>query len=318
MRLAFAYGSGIFQQHGSKDVSKNMMDFIFAVDNPQLWHKENLRMNRGHYSFMKYFGSHAIARVQDNYNANIYFNTLVKCEGRLIKYGVISTASLKRDLNMWDTLYVAGRLHKPVLYVKPSDDPDLSMSLEKNLEHALHAALIILPHTFTELQLYHTIAGLSYAGDIRMKGAENPNKVENIVGPRIEEFHKLYLDFLIQENQHVVFNESKSIFEQDKSIETVVHYLMLLPKTVKMRLVEFFNKDGRNRDTEEVLLCCAKEFDCEEIVLSAVKSIVAVSSKSQTSRGLLMAGMIKSIRYGGQKVFKGMKRSKEITLPIEK
>lgn len=34
---------------------------------------------------------------------------------RVIKYGVISMDQLKRDLREWDSLYVAGRLQKPVI-----------------------------------------------------------------------------------------------------------------------------------------------------------------------------------------------------------
>lgn len=33
---------------------------------------------------------------------------------QIIKYGVISTDSLTEDLMHWKTMYVAGRLHKPV------------------------------------------------------------------------------------------------------------------------------------------------------------------------------------------------------------
>ena len=51
-------------------------------------------------------------------NIQIYFNTLVKTsDSHLIKYGVISTEALINDLLDWRSLYVAGRLHKPVAYM---------------------------------------------------------------------------------------------------------------------------------------------------------------------------------------------------------
>lgn len=33
---------------------------------------------------------------------------------RLIKYGVVSTQTLCEDLTTWKTLYLSGRMHKPV------------------------------------------------------------------------------------------------------------------------------------------------------------------------------------------------------------
>jgi mitochondrial translocator assembly and maintenance protein 41 len=41
--------------------------------------------------------------------------------------------------------------------------------MRDNWRHALHAALLLLPGRFTDRDLFTAIAGLSYAGDIRMK-----------------------------------------------------------------------------------------------------------------------------------------------------
>ena len=46
LRYGFGYGSGVITQKGY-DYSKQspMLDFIFAVDDPTSWHKENLQRN---------------------------------------------------------------------------------------------------------------------------------------------------------------------------------------------------------------------------------------------------------------------------------
>lgn len=88
-----------------------------------------------------------------------------------IKYGVISTAKLVEDLSDWTTLYVSGRLHKPVQFlVDPSGQSEAVMrcALQKNLLHALRVSALLLPERFDEAQLFSTIAGLSYTGDVRM------------------------------------------------------------------------------------------------------------------------------------------------------
>ncbi|XP_065789981.1 phosphatidate cytidylyltransferase, mitochondrial isoform X4 [Muntiacus reevesi] len=115
LSLAFAYGSGVYRQAGPSSDQKNaMLDFVFTVDDPVAWHSKNLKKNWNHYSFLKVLGPRIITAVQNNYGAGVYYNPLITCDGRLIKYGVISTSVLIEDLLNWNNLYIAGRLQKPV------------------------------------------------------------------------------------------------------------------------------------------------------------------------------------------------------------
>ena len=180
IQMAFAYGSGAFQQINSKDKSKNMLDFIFVVDKPIQWHEENLKHNPKHYSFLKKFGPKTISKYQEQYGAGVYFNTLIPMHDRIIKYGVVSKNRVYADLLDWESLYISGRLHKPVKFLLVPKDENLITALTVNLRSALNAALLLLPDSFTEEQLYTTIAGLSYSGDFRMSVAEDNNKVSNV------------------------------------------------------------------------------------------------------------------------------------------
>lgn len=104
--------------------TSKMIDFIIVVDDTLAWHQENLKKNRAHYSFLKYFGPRLITRVQENSGANVYFNTLIPYNDRtLIKYGVIKKSHFVNDLLDWDHLYVAGRLQKPVQVISFDHSP---------------------------------------------------------------------------------------------------------------------------------------------------------------------------------------------------
>jgi len=72
---------------------------------------------------------------------------------------------LKKDLIEWNQLYLAGRLHKPILILR-DDVADLQLqdALRQNLQSALSVALFCLPQTFDEKQLYMAITKLSYQG----------------------------------------------------------------------------------------------------------------------------------------------------------
>ncbi|NXQ76719.1 TAM41 protein, partial [Quiscalus mexicanus] len=181
----------------------NMLDFVFAVDDVVTWHMTNLLKNRSHYSFLKFFGPKKISTIQ-GYGAGIYYNTLVPCNGRMIKYGVISTDALIEDLLHWKTLYVAGRLQKPVKILAQNENSRLQAALVSNLKSAVIASFLMLPESFSEEDLFLQIAGLSYSGDFRMIIGEDRFKVQNIVKPNIAHFQKLY-STILQDCPQVVY-----------------------------------------------------------------------------------------------------------------
>lgn len=165
IRYAAAYGSGAFSQKGydSKIPGKDtMVDFIFGVTHTQHFHSLNLRQNPHHYSLISNFGPSAITQLQENFGARVYYNTDVLVDGVRIKYGVVSIDDLISDLIQWDSLYLAGRLQKPVRVLR--DDTRVRMASRTNSLNALRVALLLLPERFDEEELFLKIAGLSYRG----------------------------------------------------------------------------------------------------------------------------------------------------------
>ena len=129
-----------------------MTDVVLAVEDPAAWHAENLSRNREHYSGLAWFGPSAIAAVQRR-GAGLYFNPYARVSsGRLLKYGVVSRGVLEDDLSHWNSLYVAGRMHKPVRVL--CDHADTAALAAVNHRSALTAALLMLPAEFTEDELY--------------------------------------------------------------------------------------------------------------------------------------------------------------------
>lgn len=319
--FCFAYGSAVKKQ--LQDKNENMIDLIFCVNNPNLWHEANLKINSPHYSSLKYFGHNFVSRYQQNFGAKVYFNTLVPLEGVWIKYGVISTKDLVTDLLEWSDLYVAGRLHKPVeIVIKPLSS-ELDTALQLNLQSAVHAALLILPESFTEYEFFHTISNLSYNGDFRMTFGEKKNKVENIVRPQLKGFRNLYGPFISSLHDYVDFpalkneitednvitkeynpNEPAIHCSQDISPLARLHHLNQLPRWPQKALTRFWNRGTLRQDTEDVLRAIAYDPDCGSIVKQCISDIVWKSSVSQSVKGIFTAGLLKSVKYSSSKIKK--------------
>ncbi|XP_055725882.1 phosphatidate cytidylyltransferase, mitochondrial [Salvelinus fontinalis] len=303
--LAFAYGSGVFKQNGTSQgqMGRNMLDFVLAVDDSVTWHTMNLMQNRKHYSVLKFLGPRKISRIQDEHGAGVYYNTLVPVDGRIIKYGVISTDSLIDDLLHWKTMYIAGRLHKPVKILVQGENGKLHAALVGNLKSAVTASFLMLPESFSEEDLFLQIAGLSYAGDFRMVIGEDRSKVANIVKENVQHFRILYNNIL-QECPQVVYKPHQGKLEVDKSPEGQFVQLMALPRTLQQRITRLVDPPGKNRDVEEILLQVAQDPDCGSVVQQGMSSIVKSSSITQTAKGIATAGLLKSLSYSTKKLQK--------------
>ena len=369
IRYAFAYGSGVFPQTATFSVASpsklhtkpdpaistvqggkgKMIDFIFGVSYTQHWHSLNLQQHRDHYSAVGSLGSYVVSRIQDNWGAGVYFNPYVTVNGTLIKYGVVNLDTLCRDLSEWDTLYLAGRLQKPVKILR--DDPRVRLANQVNLISAVRTALLLLPETFTECDLYSTIAGISYLGDPRMSlPTENLNKVSNIVRNQLPNFRRLYRP-LIENLPNVSFKDPRcsqpewaedlttnASLAQDMDPTKRGNMVRRLPKAFRKKLYfryqsKFeipgadFNKmleessdedptrvNRRQAGPFEKRVAGESQSEVKKEVSAVIKKTIGWPSASQTMKGLVTGGVRRTWKYlmeKYQKYREGQRAEKE-------
>ncbi|KAK7206610.1 MMP37-like protein [Myxozyma melibiosi] len=341
IRYAFAYGSGVFSQGTSAQTAqKPQIDLIFGVSHVQHWHSLNITQYPEHYSALRRLGSAAVARVQE-LGAGVYFNPYVELNGLVIKYGVISIERLTQDLLSWDTLYVSGRLHKPVKILR--DDPRVRLANQRNLFSVLRTALLLLPETFTEHELYSTIASISYTGDPRMQvGAENPQKVTNIVTNQIQHFHRLYAPLidtlpnlqLSGAYDNISLSSDFISLKQDMDPVRRGNMVARLPTSFKQRLYDRYAKilsvdpskystpvesaateanPGYNHPSSKILprlvgtefdRMIAARADLPQEVSRAIIDTVKWPAAVQSAKGIATAGLSKGFKYLGEKFAK--------------
>lgn len=299
LTYCFAYGSGVKKQVGYDEKAQKdaMIDLVLCVDDAFEWHKQNLKKNPRDYSWMRYLGSRIIGEYQE-YAAGVYCNTLIPIDKyTTIKYGVIRTQDLSDDLYHWPHLYVAGRLHKPVeTLIEPNSE--LKADIAKNLENALHVALLQLPEQFTYFQLFHAIANISYIDDFRMIFGEKKDKVKNIVEPQLDGFLKLYKLHLRNMSHCIHVPDLSKIcdtkIQQEKSYDATLEHLEALPTRIKELL----------KDMDETLPELANKLDYGIRIRSAVGAINWENSVSQSMKNIPTAGILKTIIYGSKKAMK--------------
>ncbi|KAL7418097.1 mitochondrial matrix Mmp37-domain-containing protein [Mrakia frigida] len=317
IRYAFAYGSGIFSQGGPTTAGKEggggekpMLDFIFATTHADHFHSINMQNNPSHYpAYMRAMGSGAVSWIQEHGGAGVWFNADVPVEGVRIKYGVVTMDHLCKDLIEWQTLYLSGRMHKPIRIIK--DDPRVKLANQVNLASALRVALLTLPENFSERELYTRIAGLSYGGDFRMSvpGAENPRKIHNIVDSQMDKFKGVYGRLLSE-------LDGLAVVGQDHSPEHRASLARKLPKTLKTGIRAKYADASRDQTEssaeKELWLKIGGEESLGHELIRQTSQITRRPALTQSIKGIITAGPLKSLHYSWAKVGKWQKGKKEL------
>ncbi|KAK2465328.1 hypothetical protein APHAL10511_002682 [Amanita phalloides] len=305
IRYAFAYGSGVFEQDGydrpETGAERPMLDFIFAVTHASHFHSINMHQHPSHYPLhARLFGSSYVSSIED-FEPGVWFNAYVPVNGVMIKYGVTTVDNLCSDLLNWRTLYLAGRMHKPLRIIK--DDARVRLTQQVNLTSAVRAALLTLPGEFSETQLFERIAGISYSGDPRMwLPAENRGKVTNIVRRQGPQFKELYYRLIVG-LPGVHWPSHSSAIEQDTAPQARAAHLKKLPSNLLRRVRETFaHKDPDAQSVFEAdesvyWARLAGDERLPDVLQGEMRGIVRYPATMQSLKGLVSVGIGKSARY---------------------
>lgn len=136
---------------------------------------------------------------------------------------------------------------------------------------------------------------------------ENKSKISNIVLPQIDAFAELYSNLLLNDS-NIHWNKTRrldTIVKQDITAAAIFKRLLVLPKYVLHNIMDMHTLKARQyQDTEEVIRRLCISTQRKEKIQYAVRSIVTRSSISQTFKGVLTAGFLRSTRYALAKLKK--------------
>lgn len=333
--FAMAYGSGVFAQAGAtaggsssstrsstssdSGTKGKMVDLVLAVQDPVSWHRAMMARRPGDYSALARWSPRSVLAYAQGAGAGVWYNPYVVLGGQEAKYGVVSVGGLLADLREWTTLYVSGRMHKPVATVVPS--AAVAAAQAANRRAALRAALLLLPPRFAFDALLAAIVGLSYTGDWRMDvpGGENAHKVRNIVHAQRDDLAAMYLPLLAQlapppgaalaaapagpiSASADVGTGSGScaggdaVWEQDCDPVVRGRMASLLPRHLAARVAAHYGAPSLPAPAafwERV----AADPQCAALLRRQIGTIVRQPARAQSVKGVYTAGVGRSARY---------------------
>lgn len=190
--LALGYGSGVIRQSGYGNDSGEMIDVLVLTRDRQAYVRSLLER--------RYISANACLFASSINPQILFFPNVEPLPGIRLKIGVVDALQCLERLKDWgDSFYIPGRLQKPVRIIDSPDTEFLGEFIQAQLcnhQSALLAALLNLPQhvgsEFTLNQLYSSLVGLSYLGDVRVGIAENPNKIPNIVSAQFHLLEDIY------------------------------------------------------------------------------------------------------------------------------
>ncbi len=280
----FGYGSGVFKQAGYTSKDKPQLDLIFVVDDQRKWHLENMKLNPKDYSFIGrlYFKYRKISKLKGR--TGIAYISNIKEDGSVFKYGTIEASDLIEYLNSWKSFYLAGRLQKPVYVV--TNNEEVEKAIQKNRDNALLLSCLLQnEERVSKKDLLATLCGLSYLGDTRMKFAESPRKVLNIVEGNFEALNEIYKfdkSYLRVDGDNIIIDRNE-----------LNNYINELPSELFEYINPYLN------ESHEVLVEKIEEF---------FKNMTKGESFKQTIKGIGTNGPFRSIAYAYQKIKKRFKK----------
>lgn len=280
---AYGYGSGVFKQDGYTNKDKPQIDLILVVENLKDWHLENIKLNPKDYSFTgkRFFKKSSIVKIKKS--TGITYLSNIEEDGKVYKYGTIEEKDLIKYLETWESFYLPGRFQKPNLPI--IEDKKLTKKIEENRQLALLTGLFILDKKDNDLiDLYTSICSLSYLGDTRMKFAENPHKVANIVKGSYDTFKEMY-------------GTGNDYFSVDKKDKIKVNYKKIQNAITKLPKALLNHIGDDTCDLEKV----------KNKIIEYFTNLNKNESSEQTIKGISTNGIIRSIKYASQKVLKKIK-----------
>jgi len=248
-----------------------------------------------HEASVKLQPSQLMQRVQE-WGPGIWYHPYVTLSDAsdTYKYGVVSTSALVDDLLHWTHLYLAGRLHKPVLTVH---EPNviLQHALDVNHRAAVAVTALLLANNvrvpITCREFYAHLSGVSYRGDIRMGWAESPDKISRLVGDG-SAFDAIYRPIL---RQWGLLNHAEQVVVPRDSSAVLIDNVPVPLRSAALASVP---------RTSAAALTSSTAVSLDTPLHAQLSRVVARSSRIQTVKGLLTAGPARSVAYSLHKIRK--------------